>query len=152
MSLILFKIKALSHTSVQGMVTIKSFHKVWPRPFFRNSLCNFRLLLRNICFFFICRLFKLFAIIIFILLFPYSELMLNLCNQLRYFLFRNFIFLQHMRVFLVKLFCSFIRVGMKHQFLKQDCINLFLGICGTQLVVNSYDRRFVSDAKSFFNK
>lgn len=79
------------------------------------------------------------------------KLLLYPCNQSRYFVQRNLILLEDMRMFSIELTCCLFRIGVQHQFLKKDCVHFFLGIVGTLLVVDSDDGRLEPHAESWVN-
>jgi hypothetical protein len=100
------------------MVTIQSLHiegGSFGLLLYRFSLCLLLSLslLVLLQFFPVGRLFKLFPVILLILLLTDSKLMLDLGDECSDFLFGDFILSQDVRVLLIELLGCFVRVGME---------------------------------------
>ena len=128
-------------------------HEVWHTAgrclWFLLLLCSLLLSLVSTKFFLVSWLLKILSVVFLILLLSNSQLMLNLGNQGSNFLFRYFILLQNMRMFLKQLFSGLVGVGMQDQFLQQYSVDLLLGIWCSLLVVNAYYWGLISHAETF---
>lgn len=137
-----------SKTAVEWVVTIECSVEVGSSL---GDLGN-RFLLgvrsRRLVLLLLSRLLELLLIVILVMLFPDSQVLLDLHNQLSNFLLGNFVLSQDVRVLLVQLLGCLIWVGMEDQLLEQDGVDLLLLVRGTGLVVYANDWGFVSYAES----